>query len=190
MNIEPAEFRRALGHFATGVTVITTQHQNQLHGTTVSSFCSLSLDPPLVLVCLDRQATIHDLVVASETFGVNILADHSEQISRHFARRTPDKFAEIAYGLGQLGVPLLEDALATLECRLVKRYPGGDHSIFIGEVVSVQARAYARPLLFFRSKYGQLHSDVSSLASGVPSVPVQINHATNVPALANGAARD
>jgi flavin reductase (DIM6/NTAB) family NADH-FMN oxidoreductase RutF len=190
MNIEPAEFRRVLGHFATGVTVITTQHQNQLHGTTVSSFCSLSLDPPLVLVCLDRQATIHDLVIASGTFGVNILAEHGEKTSRHFARRAPDKFSEITYGLGQLDVPLLEDALATLECRVVERHPGGDHSIVIGEVVAINAQAHAHPLLFFRSKYSRLHSDASVLTSSAPTAAQLVKHPTNVSALANGTARD
>lgn len=180
MSLEPAEFRRALGHFATGVTVITTQHQNQLHGTTISSFCSLSLDPPLVLVCIDHQATLHDLVIASGTFGVNILAEHGENTSRHFARRVPDKFSEISYRLGQLAVPLLEDALATLECRVVACHPGGDHSIFIGEVVTVNAQAHADPLLFFRSKYSRLHNDASALA----------RHTTNASTLVNSAALD
>ncbi len=78
MSIEQTEFRQALGHFASGVTVITTQHQGQLHGTTVSSFCSLSLRPPLVLVGIDLNANIHDLIVASEVFAVNILAEHAE----------------------------------------------------------------------------------------------------------------
>ncbi|HTK06903.1 MAG TPA: flavin reductase family protein [Ktedonobacteraceae bacterium] len=163
MSIEQAEFRRALGHFASGVTVITTQHQGQLHGTTVSSFCSLSLQPPLVLVGIDLQATIHDLIVESEVFAVNILAEHAETISRHFARRIPDKFSTIPYTLGKLGVPLLEDALTSLECRLVTRYPGGDHSIFIGEVISITSQPHRQPLLYFRSGYGRLHTNVADL---------------------------
>jgi flavin reductase (DIM6/NTAB) family NADH-FMN oxidoreductase RutF len=121
-------------------------------------------------VCLDRQAKIHDLVSSSQAFGVNILAEQSEHISRHFARRSLDKFADVSYDLGQLGVPLLDDALASLECRVVERYPGGDHTIFIGEVVAVhqkvQEKVHAHPLLFFRSKYGRLHSETS-----VPSLP-------------------
>src|SRR5690348_14210731 len=84
MSIEPAEFRHVLGQFSTGVTIITTQYRDQLHGTTVSSFCSLSLEPPLILVCVDLGATIHDLIAASGILGVNILAEQSEQTSRHF----------------------------------------------------------------------------------------------------------
>ncbi|HEY3993790.1 MAG TPA: flavin reductase family protein [Ktedonobacteraceae bacterium] len=191
MSIESAEFRRVLGHFATGVTVITTQHQNQLHGTTVSSFCSLSLDPAQILVCLDRQATIHELISASGIFGVNILAEHSETLSRHFAHRVPDKFSGVEYNLGLLGVPLLEDALATLECRVVTRYPGGDHSIFIGEVVASGAHAHAaHPLLFFRSKYSKLHRSVAPLTSGVTNVAKLVNNSTNVTSVVNGTALD
>lgn len=186
MSIDPGEFRHVLGHFATGVTVITTRHEDQLHGTTVSSFCSLSLNPPLVLICLDHQSTIHDLVLASGSFGVNILAEHGETTSRHFARRALDKFAEVRYGLGQLHVPLLEDALATLECRVVNCYPGGDHSIVIGEVVSVQAQAHASPLLFFRSKYNRLHCESSVPLSHTPAAPTQVKRPPALSALANG----
>jgi len=166
MSIEQTDFRHALGHFASGVTVITTQYQGQLHGTTVSSFCSLSLKPPLVLVCIDLNANIHDLIVASKVFGVNIVAEHTEAISQHFARRLPDKFFGIDYTLGQLGVPLLEDALASLECQVVAQYPGGDHSIFVGEVVDVHARPQAQPLLYYRSKYSRLHeADINQASS-------------------------
>ncbi len=132
MSVNPAEFRLALGHFASGVTVITTAAEGQYHGTTVSSFCSLSLNPPLIMVGIDLQATIHDLITTSKVFAVNILAEHAQVLSRHFARRVPDKFSNIAYEIGQVGVPVLEDALAVLECRLVAQYPGGDHSIFVG----------------------------------------------------------
>jgi len=166
VGVEQAEFRQALAHFASGVTVITTQHQGQLHGTTVSSFCSLSLQPPLVLVGIDLSATIHDLIIESEVFAVNVLAEHAEATSRHFARRIPDKFSGISYSLGQLGAPLLDDALTRLECRLVERYPGGDHSIFIGEVVSTSTQLDSLPLLYFRSKYGRL-SNTTNLVSNV-----------------------
>jgi flavin reductase (DIM6/NTAB) family NADH-FMN oxidoreductase RutF len=165
VSIEQTEFRQALGHFASGVTVITTQYQGQLHGTTVSSFCSLSLRPPLVLVGIDLNANIHDLIVASEVFAVNILAEHAEKLSQHFARRISDKFSTISYSLGQLGVPLLDDALTRLECRLVTRYPGGDHSIFIGEVISTSTQPHHQPLLYFRSRYGRLHSNAAQLVS-------------------------
>jgi flavin reductase (DIM6/NTAB) family NADH-FMN oxidoreductase RutF len=165
VSIEQIEFRQTLGRFATGVTVITTQYLDQLHGTTVSSFCSLSLTPPLVLVCIDLNATIHDLIVESGVFGVNILAEHAESLSRHFARRIPDKFSDVSYSLGQIGVPLLEDALASLECRVTAHHPGGDHSIFIGEVVALHTQPHEQPLLFYRSKYGRLYNAASNHAS-------------------------
>ncbi|GCE12777.1 flavin reductase family protein [Tengunoibacter tsumagoiensis] len=157
MSIEQANFRYTLGHFASGVTVITTQHQQQLHGTTVSSFCSLSLDPPLVLVGIDLKANIHDLIVESGVFGINILSEEGEALSRHFARRSPDKFVGVNYTSGLLGVPLLEDVVATLECRVAARYPGGDHAIFVGEVAALTTRSQAQPLLYYRSSYAHLY---------------------------------
>jgi flavin reductase (DIM6/NTAB) family NADH-FMN oxidoreductase RutF len=156
VSIDQLEFRQALGYFATGVTVITTRHQDQLHGTTVNSFCSLSLNPPLVLVNIDRRSTIHDLIIAGGIFGVNILDEYSETLSRHFASRIPDKFANIDYWLGTLGIPLLQEALAHLECRLSEHYPGGDHTIFIGEVISLNTQPHSQPLVFYRSTYGRL----------------------------------
>jgi flavin reductase (DIM6/NTAB) family NADH-FMN oxidoreductase RutF len=167
MGVDQTEFRQALSHFASGVTIITTQHQGQLHGTTVSAFCSLSLTPPLILVSIDRKATIHDLLGESEVFGVNILAEHAETLSQHFARRVPDKFANVPYHLGELGVPLLEDALARLECRVATRYPGGDHSIFIGEVIAASVQPHAQPLLYYRSRYSRIHEHVASLVNQV-----------------------
>jgi flavin reductase (DIM6/NTAB) family NADH-FMN oxidoreductase RutF len=190
VSIEPTEFRRVLGHFASGVTVITTQYQQQLHGTTVSSFCSLSLNPPLVLVCLDLKATIHDLIIASEVFGVNILTEHSEAASRHFARHTSEKFSEIRHNPGQLGVPLLEDALATLECRVVERHPGGDHSIFIGQVVAMHAQSYAQPLLYFRSQYQHLSDSASALAENTSKIAARLSGSLNGSSLLNSTALD
>ncbi|GCF07034.1 flavin reductase family protein [Dictyobacter arantiisoli] len=170
MSIEPIEFRQALGSLASGVTVVTTQHQGQLHGTTVSSFCSLSLQPPLILIGIDLQATIHDLILESEIFAVNILAEHAEALSGHFARRLPDKFSNVSYRLGSLGAPLLDDAVSRLECRLVARYPGGDHSIFVGEVVATSTQAQSQPLVYFRSTYGRFHSNVANLVANAVTV--------------------
>jgi flavin reductase (DIM6/NTAB) family NADH-FMN oxidoreductase RutF len=170
MGIEQTEFRSLLGHFASGVTVITTRQQNQLYGATVSSFCSLSLQPPLVLVCLCHQAAMHDLTRETGVFGINILAAHNEHLSRHFACHMLDKFANMPHTLGQLGVPLLDEALATLECRLTACYPGGDHSIFIGEVVSAQIQPQRQPLLYFRGQYGQLCGQASHITGHHRSV--------------------
>lgn len=156
MSIDQAEFRRVMGHFASGVTVVTVCHEGFCHGITVSSFCSLSLEPPLVLICIDRRYASHELIQQSGTFAVNILAEDGEWLSRHFASRETDKFAKVAYHTGHNGVPVLNDALASIECRLVNQFDGGDHSIFVGEVLGMNADAEKRPLLYFRSGYHQL----------------------------------
>lgn len=156
MSIDQTQFRQALSHFASGVTVVTTCHQGFCHGITVSAFCSLSLVPPLVLICIDQRNTSHQLLEVAGMFAVNMLAEESEHLSRLFASREPDKFATVAHHLGETGMPLLDDALATLECRVVDRFPGGDHSIFVGEVLSAGTRDDSRPLLYYRGGYRQL----------------------------------
>jgi flavin reductase (DIM6/NTAB) family NADH-FMN oxidoreductase RutF len=156
VSIDQTQFRHILGHFASGVTVVTTCRQGFCHGITVSAFCSLSLTPPLVLVCIDHRNTSHQLLEEAGIFAVNMLAEDGELLSRHFASREENKFATIAHHFGETGAPLLDGALATLECRLVDRFPGGDHSIFVGEVLSGSAREDTDPLLYFRGGYRQL----------------------------------
>lgn len=156
VNIDEAEFRRVLGHFASGVTVVTTCCEGALDGITVSSFASLSLDPALVLICIDRRAAAHDHIAQAGAFAVNILAEDGEWLSRLFASRGESRFAKVRYRFGQVGVPILEDALAIIECRVQEQVPGGDHTIFIGHVVSTDVRSTGKPLLYFRSGYGQL----------------------------------
>jgi len=154
--IDQATFRQVLGHFASGVTVVTAATGDVYHGITVSSFCSLSLDPPLVLVCIDKRVRSHEAIVQAGAFAINILAQENEHLSRHFASRIEDKFASIAYHLGETGTPILHDVLATLECRLHAQLPGGDHTIFAGEVVAMSSRDDADPLLYYRGGYRQL----------------------------------
>lgn len=156
VSIDQTQFRHVLGHFASGVTVVTTCHQGFCHGITVSAFCSLSLVPPLVLICIDQRNTSHQLLEVAGIFAINILADDGELLSRHFASRETDKFATVPHHFGETGAPLLDSALATLECRVADRFPGGDHTIFVGEVLSANARDEARPLLYYRSGYHQL----------------------------------
>ena len=156
MSIDQAEFRRIMGHFASGVTVVTVCLEGTCHGITVSSFCSLSLEPPLVLICIDRRYSSHEKIQQAETFAINILAEDGEWLSRHFASREVDKFAKVGYHTGESGAPLLDEALATIECRLVDQYPGGDHTIFVGQVLGMSAQAEGRPLLYFRSGYHKL----------------------------------
>lgn len=156
VSIDEAQFRRVLGHFASGVTVVTACHAGVCHGITVSAFCSLSLDPPLVLICIDRRSGSHQLLELAQVFAVNILADDGEYVSRHFASRDANKFATIAHHFGETGAPLLDQALATLECRLVNQYPGGDHTIFVAEVLAADTRDNAGPLLYYRGGYHEL----------------------------------
>ena len=157
MTLDPDSFRSVLGRFASGITVVTTRDGDGRDvGMTVSAFCSVSLTPPLIQVCVDRQASLHDVLAASERFGVNILAADQEALSRRFAtEESTRRFDGIGYQRGESGVVLLEDALAHLECRLVTRHDAGDHSMFIGEVESASARN-ARPLLYYRGGYAQL----------------------------------
>lgn len=156
MGIDQATFRRVMGHFASGVTVVTACNNGVCNGITVSAFCSLSLEPPLALICISRRSSSHDLIREGVAFAVNMLAEDGEGLSRHFASPAPDKFETVAFHTGKTGAPLLDGALATIECRLVESYPGGDHTIFIGEVLAADSRDQGRPLLYYRGGYRQL----------------------------------
>jgi flavin reductase (DIM6/NTAB) family NADH-FMN oxidoreductase RutF len=155
MPIDDAGFKLAMSHFASGVTIVTTEHEDRRYGMTVASFASLSLHPPLVLVCIEKSVKTHDAIIAAQKFGVSILASEQAAISNRFASRSEDKFADTPVTMGALGVPLITDALTTLECTLREQLPGGDHTIFVGEVVEAQTRE-AAPLLYFRSGYHSL----------------------------------
>lgn len=156
MAVTNEEFRAALGRFASGVTVVTTRDAaGAPHGLTVSAFSSVSLDPPLVLVCIERATASHDSFQECGAFVVNILSANQELVSRHFAAPSEDKFAGIAYRKGLKDIPVLEDALANLQCRLAHSFEGGDHTIFIGEVEEVTLRDDA-PLVYFRGGYARL----------------------------------
>ncbi|ACL26031.1 flavin reductase family protein [Chloroflexus aggregans] len=153
--IDESLFRQTMSHFASGVTVVTTNYEGRLAGLTVSSFASLSLHPPLVLVCIDRSAASHDVIAAAGQFAVNILSEEQEYLSRRFAMHDGEKFAPHSFTLSPRGLPLLNGVLAQIECRLHSALPGGDHTIFTGEVVD--ARVFGgRPLLYYRSGYHQL----------------------------------
>ncbi len=155
MAIDQDEFRRVLGYFASGVTVVTLARDDALYGITVSSFTSLSLQPPLVLICIDKRWATHAILQEAGHFAVNILGEQNENLSRHFASREPDKFKGIAYHAGLTGAPLLNDALANIECRIVQQADGGDHTIFIGEVLAASTQS-GKPLIYFRSGYHEL----------------------------------
>ncbi|HEY6141454.1 MAG TPA: flavin reductase family protein [Thermoanaerobaculia bacterium] len=155
MPVDDAQFKHALSHFASGVTIVTTEHEGTDYGLTVASFASLSLSPPLVLVCINKSSSSHDPIAKSQKFGVSILGSDQEAISGRFAARGGDKFAGLDIRRGSTGVPLVGNALATLECRVHEQIIGGDHSIFIGEVVDTQTREGA-PLLYFRAAYREM----------------------------------
>ena len=155
MPIDDAGFKKAMSHFASGVTVVTTEHDGKPYGLTVASFASLSLHPPLVLVCVEKSVKSHDAIAGAEKFGVSILSSSQSEISGRFASKIDDKFAGIDIVRGELDVPLIAGAICTLECRVHAQLPGGDHTIFVGEVVDART-SDGDPLVYYRSAYRDL----------------------------------
>ncbi len=154
--IAPDEFRRILGHFATGVTVVTTCDADaRPTGLTVSAFASLSLDPPLVLVCVDHKSQTYPALRERGRFAINVLNADQEVVSRRFASTRLDKFDAVPYRLSSLGLPLIDGALAHLECATVSTHVAGDHTIFVGRVEQAGVGGGA-PLLYYRGQYGHL----------------------------------
>jgi flavin reductase (DIM6/NTAB) family NADH-FMN oxidoreductase RutF len=153
------QFRRLMSHFATGLTVVTATGENgAAYGVTVNSFTSVSLEPLLVLICLDNRLSGFSYFEKGRLFGVSMLAEDQEEVSRYFAQRGLDR-SEADYREGITAVPLIRGALATLECLIVEAYPAGDHTIFVGEVKAGDLDAAAEgkgPLLYFRSRYTRL----------------------------------
>ena len=147
--------RKIMGRFATGVTVVTTSHDGHYHGMTANAVASLSLDPPLVLVAVDLHGHMHEYLEQGKCFAVNVLKDDQEAISRHFAAPGPKDFSEYALKTAATGAPIFEAALAFVDCRTVEILPGGDHDIFIGEILAGDA-GEGRPLIFFGGQYAQL----------------------------------
>jgi len=156
MNLESAEFRRILGHWVTGVSIVTAHPAGRAPcGLTANSFCSVSLEPPLVLVCVEGVADTHDCIVAAGAFCVNVLDSEHEVLARRFADQdVAEKFRALAYRTEQTGAPVLEDALAWVDCRVFASYPAGDHTIFVGLVLAGDARG-GTPILYYRGGYGR-----------------------------------
>ena len=152
-------YRTLVGQFATGVTVVTTRVDGRLHGMTANAVCSLSLEPLQLLVCVDRESNCYQQMLRGEVFGLSILAADQEEISNLFARTTEpaaDSLLGVEYRLGSLGEPLIENAIAHIECRIAERLDGGDHIIVIGDVVAGELVRDAPPLLFFAGRYAAL----------------------------------
>jgi flavin reductase (DIM6/NTAB) family NADH-FMN oxidoreductase RutF len=152
-EIDAQLFRRTLGRFATGVTVITVAHEEHAHGMTANAFMSVSLLPPLVLISIGQNAHMYRLLTLGARYGVSMLSDDQEALSRHFGGRPMDGL-EVAF-VWENGVPLLKGAIAHLVASVVDVHPAGDHTLFIGEVDFVQVR-HGSPLLFYASTYGQM----------------------------------
>lgn len=151
--IDPRHFRNTLGRFATGVTVVTMQSGDGPYGITVNAFMSVSLEPPLVAVCIDRRANAHQTLLESDRYGVSVLRQDQEQISNHFAGRpTPGLKDPLT---SEQGFPLVEGALAHLVCRIVAAHEAGDHTLFIGEVETLRYDE-GTPLLYYEGKYAHV----------------------------------
>lgn len=175
MSVTQAEFRKALGCFATGITVITLASEDEVHGMTANAFASVSLNPMLVLVCVDQRARTHAHMHAKKRFGVNVLAENQRAISEYYARpaRTHDRAAQDAgafFERTEHGTPVLAGALAYLECRLHSAQDAGDHTIFIAEVEKVVVRK-GQPLLYFESNYRRIGTTVDPVPSGREAKP-------------------
>ena len=158
MPISPEQFRDVLSHFATGVTVVTMRRvSGQPWGFTVNSFTSVSLTPPLILVCVDHQAESAQAMSETSHFAVNLLAEEQEELSRRFASKLPDRFSDVASSEGVHGSPLIAGCLGFVECKIVASHSHGDHNIVIGEVLEAGA-AGGNPLLFYRSSYARVQT--------------------------------
>ena len=160
MSIDAASYRRIIGQFASGVTVVTTAVDGRLHGMTANALTSVSLNPLLLLVCVDMQAHAHEELTKGGRFGLNILAEGQEEISNLFAAKTePEegRLQGVSYELGTNGTPIIDGCLAYVECAVTDKFPGGDHTIFIGEVLGgADALNDAVPLLFYQGKYRRI----------------------------------
>lgn len=154
MSFDSMAFRRTLGQFATGVTVVSLATENGVHGMTANSFTSVSLDPPLLLVCVDKRNRTHQLIQENERFAINILAEDQMDISNWYAGRR-DHHVEPKWNHDVAGSPILEGAVAWLDCRLAFQYDGGDHTIYVGHVDKFELVG-GRPLLFHSGRYAAL----------------------------------
>jgi flavin reductase (DIM6/NTAB) family NADH-FMN oxidoreductase RutF len=160
--VDPEQLRQAMRLWATGVTVVTSQHEGVTHGMTVSSFTSVSLTPPQVLIALAQSTRTHALVKGSRSFGVTVLGADQRAISDRFAGRQPDsedRLSELKTFSLVSRAPLLEGGIAQFDCHVIATFTSGTHTIFIGEVVAARSDLQAEPLLYFNRNYHKLVSD-------------------------------
>ena len=156
MSVSPDEFRSVLGRFPSGVTVVTTKAADGSdQGMTVSAFCSVSLQPPLVLICIEKTASVYDALTRAAGFVVNILSAKQEQIARRFSIVDIDRFEGVGFSRTQNGIAVLDDVLGIIECRKFALHDAGDHTIIVGEVEVTRAEN-GSPLMYYRGGYAQL----------------------------------
>jgi flavin reductase (DIM6/NTAB) family NADH-FMN oxidoreductase RutF len=156
LSVNPDEFRALLGRFPSGVTVVTTKGTDASdQGMTVSAFCSVSLEPPLVLVCIEKTASAYEALTTAPGFAVNILSARQEQIARRFSIANIDRFEGVGFTRSSNGYAILDDVLGVLECRRFALNDGGDHTIILGEVEATRVES-GSPLLYYRGGYAQL----------------------------------
>jgi len=172
-EIEPDAFRKVMGHFVTGVTVVTALDGDRPFGITVNALSSVSLEPPLVMVALDRRRFLTPIVRAAGRYGVNILSEDQQALSDCFAGApvTPgrDDFCGAAWHAGPMGQPLLEGAIASLECTVVETFSAGDHDLFIGRVETlINDPLQPMPLLYYRRRYLRIEHAATSEVEGKP----------------------
>src|SRR5262245_32139924 len=156
MRFDSVLQRKIMGRFATGVTVVTTSHEGRHGGLTANAVCSLSLDPPLLLVAVDKKAGSHAELLSHRCYAVNILSLDQEEVSQRFARSGPKDFSGLRWKTAVTGAPILEGSLAWVDCRIVDVLQGGDHDIFVGEIVAGEFDEAKEPLLYYSGKYRRL----------------------------------
>jgi flavin reductase len=160
MPIDQEAFKKALRGWASGVTVVTSRSGDKVHGMTVSAFSSVSADPPLVLVCANRSSTTHGIIEEGGLFTVNILASHQQDVSNVFAssKHEDSRLQRVGWTEGETGAPLIDQALASLECSVASAHREGSHTIYIGRVEAVHTTD-AEPLVFYQGGYRSLHCE-------------------------------
>jgi len=158
MPVSPEQLRQVMRRWASTVTVVTMRADDQIHGLTVTAFTSVSMNPPLVLVCIQNDSQSNTLLRQGRCFAVNFLAEDQAELSERFAGRIPtaDRFEGLAYRTAVTGAPILEDALAYLDCTVAGAYWGGDHTIYLGLVEEAGILREGRPLLYFQGAYRHL----------------------------------
>jgi flavin reductase (DIM6/NTAB) family NADH-FMN oxidoreductase RutF len=159
MPVEADLYRQVMRHFPSGITVVTLRAGEEIHGLTVSAFCSVSLEPPLVLVCIGTDLYSHQLIERGQCFAVNFLGEDDADLSDRFAGRLSDlrdRFDGVGYSADATGAPILERCIAYLDCSVFAAYDGGDHTIYVGLVVAAGVNRHAPPLVYYQSRYRHL----------------------------------